>query len=132
VSQAAAGSPPVGYQTAFSGLLAAIESPTYLTYKSLTSYDVDGCSDFCNATTGCVAFNIYFERDPEYTSCPLTSSEVDLSVTNVYCAIYSALPDGALYNTSYATNAGQWQDSGTFQVAITGNSDKYCFNISED
>lgn len=128
MSVAAGGSPPVGYKTAFANLQGAIQSPNYLTYQLQTSYDVAGCASFCNSVTGCTAFNIYFERDPQYagTGCSLTGTDVDLSATNVHCALFGALPNGELYDATYATNTGQYEVDGTFQVAIAGKSGYFC------
>jgi hypothetical protein len=94
----------------------------------MESYDVGACANFCSSVTGCVAFNIYFERDPEYAgdSCSLTGTQVNDIVTNVHCSLWAALPNGASYDSTYATNTGQWEVDGTFQVAITGKSDCFC------
>lgn len=36
----------------------------YLGYSVVQTYDVATCAQKCTAKAGCLAFNIYFERDP--------------------------------------------------------------------
>lgn len=115
---------PSEYNLVFSGLNGAITGGNYLTYEALDSYDVASCATFCSSVDGCVAFNIYFERDPAYdgSGCILTSSQADLIATNVHCSLWGALPNSGSYGASLATNVGQEAVDSTFQVAITGKA----------
>lgn len=78
----------------------------------MTSYDTIGCASYCDQQDGCVAFNIYYERDPTLDAnaqnCPNPAS-----LTNIKCVKW-----GVKVNSDTATNTGQWRDS--FQVVISG------------
>lgn len=101
----------------------------YLTYISsqLASYDPDQCAAFCEETTNCVSFVIYYERDPELVwpttyapedpACPGYANSS--SVTLVKCAFYSV----PLY-AGNATNVGQYQDE--FHLVVAGST---AFNL---
>ncbi|KUJ19895.1 uncharacterized protein LY89DRAFT_682731 [Mollisia scopiformis] len=110
--------PPPGYFLAvgYQNLAASASSPSYLTYISdpLTSYDPAQCATACNAMTGCVSFNIFFERDPsiyvDSVNCPTASS-----VTRIKCSFF-----GAPITVADATNAGQY--TGNFHVVIAGSN----------
>lgn len=80
----------------------------------MNSYDTLTCASKCNDITGCVAFNIYFERDPSLDpnaqQCPNPPS-----VTNIKCVWW-----GVPVSKSTATNSGQYRDS--FEVVIAGSN----------
>jgi hypothetical protein len=81
-------------------------------YTTLNKYDTLQCASLCNKRTGCVAFNLYFERDPTLDanaqSCPNPPS-----LTNIKCVFW-----GAPISDKTATNDGQYRDS--FHVVIAG------------
>ena len=81
---------------------------------TLTSFDTLGCASRCDQASGCVAFNMYIERDPTVdpnaASCPNPPS-----LTNYKCTLW-----GAPVSTDEAENSGQWRDS--FQVVIAGSN----------
>ncbi|KAI7201815.1 hypothetical protein KC324_g2027 [Hortaea werneckii] len=92
-SAAAGASPPFGYSRTFSNLQASNNSAYgYMGYTTLQSYNPQQCASKCNAITGCVAINIYFERDP-------------------------TVEPAAGYN---ALNTGQYRNQ--FQVVIAGSN----------
>lgn len=64
---------PYGYDNAFMNLTGSSQTSSYAGYTTLSSYNPALCASFCDGISGCVAFNIYFERDPSLdpgTSCP--------------------------------------------------------------
>lgn len=105
---------PTGYVETFSDLQAASSANTYLGLETLRSYDVQGCSQWCDNTTLCTAFNIYIERDPSLNPttgyCPDPSS-----ITNYKCTLWGSGVDAAS-----ATNTGSYRDD--FQVVITASN----------
>ncbi|MCJ1384275.1 hypothetical protein MMC17_007391 [Xylographa soralifera] len=105
---------PAGYTPVFTNLQASVSAAQYLGVYTLTSYDTYGCASQCNHAPGCVAFNVYAERDPTLnanaTNCPNPSS-----TTNYQCTLW-----GATISASQATNTGQYRDS--FQVAIAASN----------
>ena len=80
---------------------------------TLTSYDTIKCQQQCDAAAGCVAFNIYIERDPSLAPGPTCDDPV--STINYKCTLY-----GLPISAATATNMGQGRD--LFQVAITGSN----------
>jgi hypothetical protein len=113
---------PQGYANVFKNLNASVSANSYLTYETLTSYDVEGCAAFCDETTLCTAFNIYIERDPSVNP---TTNGVNVgwgnhcpnppSITNYKCSLWSSSIDAAS-----ATNYGQMRDE--FEVVIAGSN----------
>ena len=46
-------------------------------FTTLQTYDTQACASKCDKMNGCMAVNVYFERDPSLdpgTSCPNPSS----------------------------------------------------------
>jgi len=84
-----------------------VSANTYQGYYTLETYDVQGCSAWCNNTTLRTGFNIFVERDPSIElggcyQCSLWGSGVDATA---------------------ATNAGPWRDS--FQMVIAESNGEY-------
>ncbi|KAF2157685.1 hypothetical protein K461DRAFT_273906 [Myriangium duriaei CBS 260.36] len=104
-------SAPTGYVWQWAGLFSSVISPYYLGYAQLTSYNVSACAAFCDATTGCQGFDMYYERDP--TVWPGVGCLNPSMQTGVHCALYSAK-----LNVSNAVNVGQW--NGNFMVVVAG------------
>ncbi|TVY78337.1 hypothetical protein LSUE1_G003964, partial [Lachnellula suecica] len=94
---------PQGYSLAFQDLNGSSQTTAYLGYTTLNEYDPIQCASYCDQQAGCMAFNLYFERDPSQapnaTSCPNPSS-----VTNIKCVIW-----GVWIQPETATNVGQYQ-----------------------
>lgn len=111
---------PQGYVNTFKDLNASTSANSYLTYETLTSYNVSGCAAFCDNVDLCTAFNIYIERDPSLnptsgdasngTYCPNPAS-----ITNYKCSLW-----GSSIDASSATNYGTTWDE--FQVVIAGSN----------
>ncbi|KAI9691281.1 MAG: hypothetical protein M1820_009812 [Bogoriella megaspora] len=104
---------PNGYIKTFQSLDGAVESPSYLGYYTLKSYDAIKCQELCDAASGCNAFNVYIERDPSVNpadACPNPPSTI-----NYKCSLF-----GAPVCDAEATNKGQWRKQ--FQVKISGSN----------
>jgi hypothetical protein len=103
---------PKGYALNFTNLHASTSTSSYMGYTTLNQYDTNKCASLCTSQTGCVAFNLYFERDPTLDpnaqNCPNPPSE-----TNIKCVFW-----GVPVSSATATNSGQYRDS--FQVVIAG------------
>ena len=80
---------------------------------TLTSYDTITCQQKCDAAAGCVAFNIYIERDPSVAPGP--GCDNPASTINYKCTLY-----GLPISAATATNMGQYRDN--FEVVITGSN----------
>ncbi|MCJ1388116.1 hypothetical protein MMC18_000961 [Xylographa bjoerkii] len=105
---------PYGYAQVFANLPASLSAANYMGLYTLTSYDPSQCQSRCDQVTGCLAFNIYIERDPSVdpnaAACPNPPS-----YSNYKCTLW-----GAPVSAAEATNAGQYRDS--FQVVITASN----------
>ncbi|TFK68010.1 hypothetical protein BDN72DRAFT_858751 [Pluteus cervinus] len=85
-----------GYTTVFEGTGtgpndrdASIQGTAYLTYKVLdnSTYDVDGCQDFCNSVPACVFCNLYYEFNARLNV--YWHSNDDYLPSNLKCALYA-------------------------------------------
>ena len=107
---------PDGYTEAFSNLQGSLSASMYMGLNTLDTFDTLTCASLCDQASGCVAFNMYIERDPTLdanaTNCPNPPS-----TTNFKCTLW-----GAPIAAAEATNVGQWRDS--FHVVITGSNGK--------
>lgn len=105
---------PYGYNNVFTNLQATLFASNYMGLHTISSYDVYACSDYCDAASGCMAFNLYIERDPSVSpnaaSCPNPPSTI-----NYKCTLW-----GAPITAAQAKNNGQYRDS--FHVVITGSN----------
>ncbi|MCJ1312055.1 hypothetical protein MMC25_005729 [Agyrium rufum] len=105
---------PGGYTQVFSNLQGSLSASMYMGLYTLTSFDTVSCALYCDQAAGCVAINMYIERDPSVDpnaqDCPNPPS-----ITNFKCTLW-----GAPISAGEATNTGQWRDS--FQVVITGSN----------
>ena len=108
---AAAAAAPPSFTRIFYNAKAAIETPDYLTYYTLDSYDVSACEDHCDNTDHCTTFNIFFERAP--TVDPNEKCKDPPSTTLIKCSLYSS-PNGNV------SNDGQYRSD--FQVVIAGSN----------
>ncbi|GAM90379.1 hypothetical protein ANO11243_084220 [Dothideomycetidae sp. 11243] len=107
--------PPAGYTTLFTNALAAMDGGknTYLTMSQIASYNTTQCAIQCNNMAGCNSFNIYFQRNGQYT--PGVSCLNPPARTQIQCAFY-----GNIINATTATNVGLWEAN--FAVVIAGSN----------
>lgn len=114
---------PSGYAEAFRNLNGSVSANSYITFQTLTSYDVAGCANLCDNTNLCTAFNIYIERDPSLN--PTNTGPSDNS-TGQYCPNPAAITNykcslwGSSISAADATNLGGWRDE--FQVVIAASN----------
>ena len=83
-------------------------------FTTLTSYDVASCAANCDAISGCVSFNIYFERDPTLEPDPATCPNPP-SLTRVKCVWW-----GGQVSLNNANNYGNLQAN--FYVVVAGSN----------
>ncbi|TGO20685.1 hypothetical protein BPAE_0274g00050 [Botrytis paeoniae] len=110
---ASAASTPAGYTQSFQNLKASNKAYGYMGFTTLENYDSELCASKCSAINGCMAFNLYFERDPSVE--PGASCEDPPSVTMIKCVFW-----GGPVSTENAVNSGQYRDN--FQVVIAGSN----------
>ncbi|KEQ68814.1 hypothetical protein M436DRAFT_16524, partial [Aureobasidium namibiae CBS 147.97] len=111
---AATGAPvPSGYTQQFSNLQASSGAYGYLGFYTLQTYDTNACATKCNAVSGCVSFNLYFERDP--TVNPGGDCLNPPSTTTIKCALW-----GGPVTAGNTVNTGQ--PRGQFVVVIAGSN----------
>jgi hypothetical protein len=104
---------PSGYTPAYTNERASSISDNYLMHSELQDYGTTNCSKQCDRTTGCEAFNIYFERSPTLNLG--LKCKTSLSSTIIKCVLW-----GSKLNGLDATNRGhtQWD----FGVVIAGSN----------
>ncbi|KAH9905659.1 hypothetical protein F4778DRAFT_727071 [Xylariomycetidae sp. FL2044] len=113
-SDAAAHAPtPAGYSLTFSNLQTSSGAYGYMGFTTVASYDTDSCANQCNSITGCLGFNIYFERDPSVNPGP--GCEDPNSTTAIKCVFW-----GGYVAEENAKNDGQWRAN--FHVVIAGSN----------
>jgi hypothetical protein len=113
-SVASSAKTPTGYYQDFNNLAAANSAMNYLGYNVVTTgYDVKWCADQCDAKSGCLSFNIYFERDP--TIDPGANCPDPEAFANIKCSFW-----GTVLDTDTANNVGQWREN--FWVSIAGSN----------
>ncbi len=92
---------PQGYSLAFSNLQASSQTVSYLGFKTINKYDPVACASYCDQLDGCIAFNLYYERDPSKNpnaeDCPNPPS-----VTNIKCVRW-----GVQIDETTAKNVGE-------------------------
>lgn len=95
---------PTGYYQNFKNLGGANSAMNYLSYTVVnTGYDVDYCAAKCTSKSGCLSFNIYFERDP--TVDPGNDCPDPEAFANIKCSFW-----GTGLDTSTANNVSQWRN----------------------
>ncbi|KAK5122551.1 hypothetical protein LTR85_003814 [Meristemomyces frigidus] len=103
---------PKNYAAAFRNQTGSSQQAGYQGYYNLMTYNTTQCAGYCNAVSGCTAFNIYFERDPLLN--PAAACPNPIATTNIKCSLYSQSVSQAT-----ATNQGQYRDQ--FHVVIAGS-----------
>ncbi|GAB7357372.1 hypothetical protein MBLNU459_g8315t3 [Dothideomycetes sp. NU459] len=107
---------PSGYSQTFTNLGASNNAYGYMGYTTLSTYDSAGCAAKCNAINGCMAVNIYYERDPSVDPGTGSSGCANpASVTMIKCVFW-----GGPVNAGNALNTGQTRNQ--FQVVIAGSN----------
>ncbi|RDW85389.1 hypothetical protein BP5796_03714 [Coleophoma crateriformis] len=109
---------PLGYALSFQNLKASNNAYAYLGFNTLSAYNTTLCAAKCSAKTGCLSFNLYFERDPSVTPGP--GCEDPPSYTMIKCVYW-----GGPVTTANALNQGQFRSK--FHVVIAG-SNGYNYN----
>lgn len=105
---------PTGYFQNFKNAPGASRASAYLGYSVLkTGYDVAACAAKCTKKAGCVAFNIFFERDPVKT--PGAACRNPDAFANIKCSLW-----GVPLDTTTADNKGQYRAD--FHVGIAGSN----------
>ncbi|RDW56507.1 hypothetical protein BP5796_13148 [Coleophoma crateriformis] len=110
---ASAAPTPSGYTNTFTNLQGSVNAYGYLGYTTLTSYDTGKCATKCNAITGCVGINVFFERDPSVS--PGTGCTDPASTTVIKCTFW-----GGYVAAENALNVGQYRSQ--FHVVIAGSN----------
>lgn len=104
---------PSNYTAAFTNLHASSTAKTYLGVAELSSYSVSNCTAACDATSGCTAVNIFFERTPTLNLGPGCTNAP--SSTVIKCVFW-----GDAVTKQNTVNSG-YTDNG-FVVAIAGSN----------
>jgi hypothetical protein len=113
---AAANPTPTGYYQTFKNLQAATSAMNYLGFfivNTTKGYDVDFCAAKCSAKAGCLAFNIYFDRNP--TQTPGTACPNPPAFANIKCSLW-----GTAIDSKTATNKGGGNHK--FVSAVAGSN----------
>ncbi|KAG9550478.1 hypothetical protein KCU71_g15764, partial [Aureobasidium melanogenum] len=107
---------PSGYVSTVVNAGGANSGYGYLGYSNLASYDTNACAAKCSKTVGCMAFNIYFERDPSVDPGTGNSGCANpSSVVYAKCALW-----GGPLNSDNAVNKGQMRNQ--FEIAVAGSN----------
>ncbi|KAI5247013.1 hypothetical protein E4T42_06178 [Aureobasidium subglaciale] len=115
-SIASAAPVPSGYVNTVLNGAGANSAYGYLGYFNLKSYDTNACAAKCSSTVGCMAFNVYLERDPSVDpGTGDTGCANPASVVYAKCAMW-----GGPLTTANAVNTGQMRNK--FEVAVTASN----------
>jgi len=106
--------PPAGYIQAFENAKASLSASNYMGLYTIDKYDNGLCQSICDKKNGCVAFNLYLERDPtqdaNLVDCPNPPS-----TTNIKCTLW-----GSPISAKETKNTGQFRAN--FRVVITASN----------
>ncbi|THX00725.1 hypothetical protein D6D13_09354 [Aureobasidium pullulans] len=107
---------PEGWNPTFKNLKGSVSTSAYLGYVSYPSYNPDVCAAECLKRTGCLSFNIFFERNPIVDpspaggNCPQPDSQTALK-----CTFW-----GVPIEKESAVNVGQYRND--YHVVISGSN----------
>ncbi|OLN96834.1 hypothetical protein CCHL11_02302 [Colletotrichum chlorophyti] len=104
---------PSGWYQTFQNLQSATSASSYQGYKTYASYNPAQCAADCAQISGCLSFNIFFERDPSLD--PASACPNPPSTTVIKCSFW-----GVAIGPSTATNNGQNRND--FHVVIAGSN----------
>lgn len=102
---------PMGFTWLWAAYYASLMQVGYLGYANLDAYNVTYCGEYCNDLAGCMAFDIYYQRQESNTPIGCTPT----AQTIIRCAFY-----GQSIDVKNLTNIGQWTDG--FAVVIAGSN----------
>lgn len=112
-SAASAAPTPTGYTNRFTNLNASNNAYGYMGFTTLNTYDSVSCASQCNTIIGCMAVNIFFERDPSLDVGPACPNPA--STTNIKCVFWRGpVTVGNANNYGYTDN--------NFTIAIAGSN----------
>ncbi|KAI5275087.1 hypothetical protein E4T47_01967 [Aureobasidium subglaciale] len=105
---------PTGWKQTFQNLKGSVSTSAYLGYVSYPSYNPNVCAAECLKRTGCLSFNIFFERNPtvdpgtKSTTCNQPTSQTALKCTfwGVPAEQASAVNTGGYRNDYHVVIAG--------------------------
>ncbi|KAI5197076.1 hypothetical protein E4T38_08194 [Aureobasidium subglaciale] len=107
---------PSGYVNTVLNAAGANSAYGYLGYSNLASYDTNACAAKCSKAVGCMAFNIYFERDPSVDPGTGSSGCANpSSVVYAKCVLW-----GGPLTIANAVNKGQMRNQ--FEIAVAGSN----------
>ncbi|GAB7363785.1 hypothetical protein MBLNU230_g4353t1 [Neophaeotheca triangularis] len=104
---------PSGYTLQFSNKQASNNAYGYMGYSNLDSYDTQQCASRCTEYVGCMAFNIFFQRNPSVE--PAAACQNPAPVTNIRCVYW-----GGPVSEANCNNYGETREN--FQVVIAGSN----------
>lgn len=107
---------PTGYYQTFKNLQGASDAMPPLdtiVVNTTKGYDIDFCAGKCNAQPGCLAFNLFFERNP--TLDPGRNCPNPPAFANIKCSLW-----GAGIDAKTATNRGS--RTRQFDSAVAGSN----------
>lgn len=105
---------PSGYSLVYQNAAGSSERVYgYMGYSTLDSYNVNTCASRCTAVSGCLSFNIYYERDPAVDATD--DYPLPASTTVIKCVYW-----GGAITASSPTNVGQYRKQ--FHVVIAGSN----------
>ncbi|KAI1343535.1 hypothetical protein F5Y15DRAFT_235938 [Xylariaceae sp. FL0016] len=104
---------PSGYNRTFTNLQASNTAYGFIGFTTLSSYDTVRAGNLCNFMSGCLGFNIFFERDPTLEPGPGCPNPP--STTIIRCVFW-----GGYVGPENANNFGQYQSD--FHVVIAGSN----------
>ena len=119
VKIAVAAEAPPGFTRIFSNAKAAIESPEYLTYYELKSYDVSACADYCDNIEKCETFNVFFERSLQSTRTTTAKTLHQRLLSN---ALFLALPLSILVSATTGNTRRTFTSSLPVRMGISATT----------
>jgi len=114
---------PIGYYQTFKNLQGSTNTTKPLgtiTVNTTKGYDTDFCATKCNSQPGCLAFNIFFERNP--TLDPGRNCPNPPAFANIKCTLW-----GAALDSKTATNRGSRNRQ--FDTAVAGSNGYNSFKL---
>jgi len=76
---------PFGYSRSFVDYNGSMTGAGYLGLYTLNSYSVSTCASKCNSVSGCLGFNLFYERNPTLfpaAACPNPTAYVSLVLSS--------------------------------------------------
>ena len=116
---------PTGYYQTFKNLQGASDAPKPLgtiVVNTTKGYDIDFCATKCTSQPGCLAFNIFFERNP--TLDPGHHCPKPPAFANIKCTLW-----GAGIDSKTATNRGSRNRQ--FDSAFAGSNGYNSYKLGE-